>query len=600
MNRQGQTLYIITPETDLKLHFYCPSPGGGILYTNQKQRENPKYVIFLPPQIPFLAQQIICVTIEKNPEINSIEKYKELSISPMYEVNESLLTHKEDLNLIEEDGIIVWVSAWHVKDGWKLGSKNKIAQDAGGKEGIIVNSMYIVDGVTFSLTGYSTIAKADEFKKAFGYAGINFVPGVLPDIIAASNSEETGENPNNTVPTDNNGDISYENTGTREITPPVIHILEPVELADGRNLKVEYQGAEVYVAGIVDDESGVSQVFINGQEAQLVPVEEDKEDITEDMIKPLEFKSDVLLTLGENNIEIVAIDVMGNKKSETYTLNRGADAGEVGPIKGEQWAVVIGVSKFQHPDINPLSYTDDDAIAVYNYLTAEGGFAKENVQLLIDEDATTVNIKKALGEFLSKKSGKDDLVFIYFAGHGAPEADPGSGDNDGYSKYMITYDTDPESLYSTAMPMNEIATIFERIYAEKIVFFIDSCYSGASGGRTFSSSEGGRAMNISDGFLAELSGKGRLIITASDANEISLEKDELKHGIFTYYMLEGLKGEGDIDGDGYITVDELYGYLYDKVARVSEQKQHPTKKGESQGHIVIGVSKSSDGGEDQE
>ncbi|MCK7469824.1 MAG: hypothetical protein MZU95_02755 [Desulfomicrobium escambiense] len=72
--------------------------------------------------------------------------------------------------------------------------------------------------------------------------------------------------------------------------------------------------------------------------------------------------------------------------------------------------------------------------------------------------------------------------------------------------------------------------------------------------------------NIGDGYLERVAGgRGKVIITASSANEVSVEKDELQHGVFTYYLLEGLRGKADTDRDGMVTVDEAYRYVYDQV-----------------------------------
>ncbi|MDL1968885.1 MAG: hypothetical protein LWW97_10175 [Deltaproteobacteria bacterium] len=96
--------------------------------------------------------------------------------------------------------------------------------------------------------------------------------------------------------------------------------------------------------------------------------------------------------------------------------------------------------------------------------------------------------------------------------------------------------------------MDEIARIFRRIKAKRVILLADCCYSGQTGGRTILSRT--RA-NISDAFLDRLSrGKGRIIITASSASEVSKESDDLKHGYFTCYLLKGLKGAADVDGDG--------------------------------------------------
>jgi uncharacterized caspase-like protein len=138
--------------------------------------------------------------------------------------------------------------------------------------------------------------------------------------------------------------------------------------------------------------------------------------------------------------------------------------------------------------------------------------------------------------------------------------------------------------------MGEVARIFSRISSERLVFISDTCYSGATGGRTVPVM--GIRANVSGAFWDRLSqGKGRVIITASDANEVSVEKDDLKHGVFTYYLLEALQGKGDLDGNGVITVDEVYRYVSIRVPQATGQEQHPVKKGEVKGEIILGIVK---------
>ena len=136
--------------------------------------------------------------------------------------------------------------------------------------------------------------------------------------------------------------------------------------------------------------------------------------------------------------------------------------------------------------------------------------------------------------------------------------------------------------------MREISHIFHRIRSERIIFIADSCYSGASGGRTVSFSD--VRANISDAFLDRIiGGKGTIIITASGANEVSVENEELGHGVFTHYLLEGLQGKADADHDGLITVDEIYGYVSEQVPQATGQEQHPVKKGSVEGRLILGI-----------
>jgi uncharacterized caspase-like protein len=136
--------------------------------------------------------------------------------------------------------------------------------------------------------------------------------------------------------------------------------------------------------------------------------------------------------------------------------------------------------------------------------------------------------------------------------------------------------------------MREVETIFQRLAPERVIFITDSCYSGATAGRTFQTAS--RRAVVSEAFLSRLSkGKGRVVLTASRANEVSEERDNLGHGVFTYYLLEGLMGKADLDGDGIITVDEAYAYVSKKVSEATGQNQHPVKKGEVEGQLILGT-----------
>jgi uncharacterized caspase-like protein len=234
-----------------------------------------------------------------------------------------------------------------------------------------------------------------------------------------------------------------------------------------------------------------------------------------------------------------------------------------------------------------------DAESVYQVLIGRAGFQKDHVLLLTDKTErkpTLRNIRWALGTFLSRSAQKDDTVLIFFAGHGAPEVDPRGIERDGLAKYLIPSDADPDDLYSSALPMDELQTIFGRIEAERVVAFLDTCYSGAAGGRTFQSKKT-RSSQVDDLFLERLTrSKGRAIITASRPTEVSIELSELGHGVFSYYLVEGMNGAADLNHDGIITIQELYEYLEQQVTQKSRAvgaNQHPVMKGELEGVLPL-------------
>ncbi len=334
----------------------------------------------------------------------------------------------------------------------------------------------------------------------------------------------------------------------------------------------------VRLAGFVATPRGVARLdlSVNGQP---VAITRDVRAQTSDL-KHQPFAARVPLAPGQNLITVTATDPAGNAAQAVRLVIReasGASAASPPPRggAGERWAVVIGIDQYRDPSISPLSYATADAEAVFKFLTTTGGVKVANARLLLNKDATQRNIRQVLGDFLRQKALSDDEVIIYYAGHGTTEADASA--EGGLAKYMVPWDADPVNLFSTAIPMEEIDRIFGRLSARKILLIQDTCFSGAAGGRTFlAKGLTVRATTLTDRFLQELTQKeGRMILTASDVNQVSHEDRALRHGIFTHFFLEGLNGAADLDGDGAVTVRELHLYLQRKVHERSGGTQTP-------------------------
>jgi hypothetical protein len=355
---------------------------------------------------------------------------------------------------------------------------------------------------------------------------------------------------------------------------PVIAIAYP---KDGITTDSEY----VNLFGVAEHEKRISKFEILLNDKPIGSKEQRNLQLAPRGQKRIEFSEKVHLRQGENKIAILV-------QSEDGLANQKILSVHLAKKREEVFAVVIGINKYKN--LPSLKYAVNDAREFYRYLVEVNQVPKDHIWLLLDENATLEKLKSTLGTLLRQNAGKDDTVIIFLAGHGATDRDPSSPDGDGLEKYILPHNADPKDLYATAMPMSEVARIFQRISSERLVFIGDTCYSGASGGRTILA--GGARANVSGAFLERLSqGKGRVILTASDANEVSAEKDELKHGVFTYYLLEGLRGKADLDGDGAITIDELYRYVFMKVPKATGQNQHPVKKGQITGQIILGVVK---------
>jgi len=254
-------------------------------------------------------------------------------------------------------------------------------------------------------------------------------------------------------------------------------------------------------------------------------------------------------------------------------------------------AVIIGINKYQDPNIPNLTYARADAEGLYRILIDPelGRIPRDNVILLLDEEATASNIRSAIGDEIPRRAGEQDLVYIYYAGHGSPVINPKSRSHDGMEKYLVPADAQLDKLRGTGIPMDDIQRFFGWIESKQVMFFIDSCYSGEAGGRTFKQYQS-RHLKLSDEFLEDLASEGRLVVTACDVNEVSLETPDIGHGLFTHYLLEGLKGHADKDQDGLITINELYDYVYENVSQHARKMgggMHPIQKGSVKGKIFL-------------
>lgn len=344
----------------------------------------------------------------------------------------------------------------------------------------------------------------------------------------------------------------------------------------------EVEGAAVMLNFVAVDDRGIASVAVtvNGQRVaggggRGIAVAQTAAPAVE---KKVDYAKSVPLMKGRNTIEIAVVDTDGMSVTETLTVDRQASRGNI-------WAAVVGINAYEK--VRPLKYAVNDATAFKAYLHKDLGVPEENIFMLLDAAAGKSQVQSLLGTRLKKKARPEDTVFIYYAGHGGVETDPANPDGDGFEKYLLPYDADLEDLYSTAISMKEVRTIFQRIAAERIIFIADTCYSGASGGRTMLARS--TRATLSERFLDRLAkGKGRVILSASSANEVSQEIDAYRHGVFTYYLLEGLKGGGDKDGDGLVTVGEVFSYVSQKVPEATGQDQHPVKKGEVEGELVVG------------
>ena len=238
---------------------------------------------------------------------------------------------------------------------------------------------------------------------------------------------------------------------------------------------------------------------------------------------------------------------------------------------GQTYALLIGVSKYQRPEL-ALQYAHADATTFAQLLQSPrgGGLPANNVLLLTDAQATTAAVRNGFQDFLKRRATKNDTVIIFVAGHGTVEI-PGSR-----NAFILTYDSDPQDLTTTGLPMAELQSLFEEQLTKvgRVLLFVDVCKAGTIG--TIQNN----TVNTNVQQLGDIQGD-LFGLLASRPREVSFEGPQFGggHGAFSYYMLKGLEGGADADGNKTVTASELIDYVNDEVPNATGNKQHPREFG---------------------
>ncbi len=239
----------------------------------------------------------------------------------------------------------------------------------------------------------------------------------------------------------------------------------------------------------------------------------------------------------------------------------------------DKWAVVIGISKFADPRVPQLKYSAKDAKDFYDYLIdpAGGRFRADHVQLLLNEDATKVNIMDTIGDsFLPHAALPDDLVVIYLSTHGSPAGADIRGVN-----YVVAADTQVDKLFATGLEMRQLLRIIkERVHTKRIMLVMDTCYSGAG------AAEGHKGLtrsNIDPQGLAQ--GIGSIVISSSSPDQRAWESDQLHNSYFTRYLIDSLK-----EDTGKTPITQCFNSMKQKV-----QQAVLRDKGEMQTPVLAGA-----------
>jgi tetratricopeptide (TPR) repeat protein len=234
------------------------------------------------------------------------------------------------------------------------------------------------------------------------------------------------------------------------------------------------------------------------------------------------------------------------------------------------FALLIGISSFHSDQIRSLEFAHADAIEMGKLLHSPrgGGLPLENIKLLTNDQATAGAIRSAIDSHL-KGRHSNDTVLLFVASHGTVIDKRG---------YILAWDSDPQDVASTAIGMEDIRQLFEKQLAgvRRLILYVDVCRAGKIGQITLDYGATNRVtehLETGDNFFGMLAAQGG----QSAVEGINYGGG---HGAFSYFLINALNGDADLNHDGRVTMTELVRYVRDKVEESTGSQQVPKQIGE--------------------
>jgi hypothetical protein len=236
-------------------------------------------------------------------------------------------------------------------------------------------------------------------------------------------------------------------------------------------------------------------------------------------------------------------------------------------------AIVIGIENYENAP--KAAFANRDAEFFTEYLKRVFGVPRQNLITLRDEEAKLIPLFTTLEKWLPGVAGDGGRdIYVFYAGHGLSS-------DDGKELYLLAHNSDPDLLKRTAILRSDLFSLIDEQKPKSVTIFFDTCYSGPSrdGEMLIDDSRPIRIAADDDNNIPS----NFNIFSAAKSDQISSSIPEIKHGIFSYYLMKGLEGKSDVNNDHKITNQELIDYLNSNTRRVAAKvgrKQNPVLTGD--------------------
>ena len=265
----------------------------------------------------------------------------------------------------------------------------------------------------------------------------------------------------------------------------------------------------------------------------------------------------------------------------TLTVDIEKDIPTSGKKRDNALAVVFGVEDYKN--VSSVTFAKRDATYAKEYFEKVLGIPSSRIYFRTDSDVSGTEFSKVFSKegWLDKRLKKGETeIYIYYAGHGAPELKANKA-------YLIPYDGDPNYASQTGYALDQLYSELGALGAKSTTVFLDACFSGAN-----RESEvllaGARPVFME---VDELKVSGNLtVFSAASGRQISSAWPEKKHGLFSYFLMKGMRGDADVNGDREITMGELGDYIKENVSDMAgmlDREQTPGLQTVDRGKVLV-------------
>jgi hypothetical protein len=352
----------------------------------------------------------------------------------------------------------------------------------------------------------------------------------------------------------------------KDVLPPVIQILDPVS---GTRIECDPVTIKYQLWTLGGELVPTVRVMVNGALAMTVS-EPDPAVPAEGRTGEIDVRVIPRARDGKAIIRLIAESAHGASDPATIGLHVSAAAAAkmAAAPRARLFVLAVGVARYKHTPPDDLTYAAKDAEDVAQLFLRQKGllYRQVSVQVLRDHDATLEEVTTGI-LWLLDQVGPEDVVMIFFSGHGVVERDV---------YYFMPHDANPQTqprLRMTAIDEHRLMECFRMLFDNraKVYAFFDTCYAGALGRGTKS------PPTDLDRFASKLASQenGVVVFTSCTGGQRSHERDDWQNGAFTKALLEALGGRAARPGDQVILLSDLKRYLRDRVPELSGGAQTP-------------------------